>query len=317
MIALEHIEEAHRFIDPVFLETPQFRADGLSRALGMNLVVKVECVNPIRSFKGRGACYFAHRHAGEGRAPWVCASAGNFGQALAYAASKRGIPLVVFASNNANPFKLARMRELGAEVRLHGSDFDEAKQEARRYAEANELPFVEDGREPSITEGAGSLAVELLRYPEPFDTLLVPLGNGALINGVGVWVKAKAPSTRVIGAGTVRAPAMARSFRERRPVSLEEPVESIADGVAARVSVPEAVETMLRCVDDVLLVEESAIVEAMATVEHELGLKVEGAGAVGLAVATVHQERFRNQRVAVVITGSNLSTETKRSRHAG
>jgi threonine dehydratase len=199
------------------------------------------------------------------------------------------------------------MRALGAEVRLVGADFDEAKAAARRYAEENGLTFVEDGREPAITEGAGTIAIELLRDPRPFDAVLIPLGNGALINGVGAWMKAHSPGTEVTGVGAECAPAMERSFRARRPIALEEPVATIADGVATRVPVPEAVETMLRVVDDVLLVEEDAIVDAMQVIFRELGLVVEGAGAVTLAAAAVHRERFRGRRVAMIVGGGNAT----------
>ncbi len=136
-LSLAHIEEASSAIDPVFLKTPQFVAESLSAALGVRLVVKVETVNPVRSFKGRGAEYLVSKMARGpeiGTAEIMTASAGNFGQAMAYACRKRGVGLVVYASLNANPLKIERMRALGAEVVLHGKDFDEAKAEAKRVA---------------------------------------------------------------------------------------------------------------------------------------------------------------------------------------
>jgi threonine dehydratase len=123
---LGRIEEAARCIDPVFLGSPQYEAETLGDDLGLRLVCKVETANPIRSFKGRGTDYLLHRLGGEGER-LVCASAGNFGQGLAYAARKRGVPLTVFAAQSANPAKVERMRRLGAEVRLEGKDFEEAK----------------------------------------------------------------------------------------------------------------------------------------------------------------------------------------------
>jgi threonine dehydratase len=310
-ISLDGIEEALRTIDPVFLGTPQFRAEALSDALDCELVFKIETLNPIRSFKGRGASYFAARNRDSAPRPWITASAGNFGQGLAYAARKDGIPLVVFAAERANPFKVARMRRLGAEVRLVGSDFDEAKDAARRFAEETSLTFIEDGRDAAISEGAGTIAPELLRFGSAFDVVLVPLGNGALINGIGTWMKAHAPATQIVGTGTVRAPAMERSFRQRKPVALSEPVTTIADGVAPRIPVPEAVATMLRVVDDVLLVEEEAIADAMRTIFEELGLVVEGAGAVTFAAASVYRDRFPGKRVALIVGGGNASPEDR------
>jgi threonine dehydratase len=306
VISLARIEEAMSVIDPVFLASPQFPSGPLSAELGFEVVLKIECLNPIRSFKGRGASYFVHRHRDRPH-PWVCASAGNFGQGLAYAARAREIPLLVFSSTKANPFKVERMRSLGAEVRLVGNDFDAAKEESRRYAEENGLTFVEDGRDDAIAEGAGTIAIELSSEIETLDAVLVPVGNGALANGIGTWMKARSPATEVIGVGAARAPAMERSFRERRPIALEEPVSTLADGVATRVPVPEAVETMLRVVDDVVLVPEDGIVPAMRTLFRELGLVVEGAGALTLAAAGARRKRFRGKRVALVVGGGNAT----------
>src|SRR5437667_6602527 len=122
-ISLARIEAACHSIDPVFLRTPQFESQALSVALGMELVLKVETVNPIRCFKGRGADFFASQFSARS-SKLVCASAGNFGLALAYAARKRGFQLVVFAAESANTLKLEGIRQLGATVRLFGRDFD-------------------------------------------------------------------------------------------------------------------------------------------------------------------------------------------------
>ncbi len=135
---IENIREAVGAIDPVFLNTPQYHADSLSQLLGVRVVVKVETANPIRSFKGRGAEYLASKI--PKGTELLTASAGNFGQAMAYACRRRDFALTVYASVNANPFKLERMRMLGATVVLHGEDFDEAKIEAKRVALATGHP---------------------------------------------------------------------------------------------------------------------------------------------------------------------------------
>lgn len=304
-LSLERIEEARSVIDPAFLDTPQFRSDALSEALGADVWLKIECLNPLRSFKGRGACYFAHLHEKSAPRPWVCASAGNFGQGLAYAARSRGIPILVFAAETANPTKVARMRSFGAEVRLTGEDFDAAKDAARTYSAERDLTFVEDGRESAITEGAGTIGIEIVRSKAAFDSVLIPLGNGALLNGIGTWLKAHSPSIGVVGVGAARAPAMERSFRARRPVALDDRMATIADGVATRVAVPEAVATMLEVADDVLLAEEEGILSSMRVLFRELGLVVEGAGAVTLAAATACQDRFRGRKLLLLVGGAN------------
>jgi threonine dehydratase len=161
-LSLERMQEAAGVIDPVFLETPHIPAETLSARLGLILTLKVETLNPVRSFKGRGGSYYWHRRH-EDVAVAVCASAGNFGQAMAWGARRFGRRCIVYAATNANPRKLARMRELGAEVRLHGGDFDAAKSEGQRFAAASNFPFVEDGDALEITESYGTIAMELLR----------------------------------------------------------------------------------------------------------------------------------------------------------
>jgi threonine dehydratase len=302
-LSLERIEEAARLIDPVFLGSPQYEAEALGTELGLRLVCKVETANPIRSFKGRGTDYLLHR-LGEEEGRLVCASAGNFGQGLAYAARKRNVPLTVFAAQSASPAKVESMRQLGAEVRLEGEDFDEAKAAARALAGSEGWRFVEDGREVEIAEGAGTIALELCRWAEPFGALLVPLGNGALLSGVGTWMRTHAPSTAVIGVCAEGAPAMALSLHEG-VVRTTEKVETIADGIAVRVPVREALADLSGVVDDVLLVDDETMVQAMRLLFWKMGLVVEPAGAAGIAALIAHRERFAGSLVATPLCGAN------------
>ena len=302
----ETIEHAASVIDLVFLNTPQFELDALNEALGMRLVVKIETLNPIRSFKGRGTDYFVNRHADE--RTFVCASAGNFGQGMAYACRKRGLTLTVFAAENANPFKLERMRYLGADVKLAGHDFDAAKGAARAYAEQNGAVFVEDARDPETAVGAGTIGLELSQYGEPLDAVLVPLGNGALINGIGAWFKSASPNTKIIGVVAAGAPAMDLSWRSGEVVTTDD-ADTIADGIGVRIPVPEALGTMRHTVDDILQVEDTAILDAMRLAYKMLGLVLEPAGAVGLAAAHIYQGKFAGLHIATPLCGSNLTVE--------
>jgi len=309
-LSLENIEAASRAIDPVFLNSPQFESQPLGELLGMKLVLKVETVNPIRSFKGRGADFFVSQlPAGQPRL--VCASAGNFGQGMAYATRKRGLPLVVFAAENASPVKLDAMRRIGAEVRLHGEDLDEAKECARIFAEESGAYFVEDGREPSISEGAGTMAVELCRHSAAFDALLIPLGNGALLAGIGRWMKAHSPSTQIIGVCAAGAPSMALSFRQKKPLHTDS-VQTIADGVAVRVPIPEALNDLANLVDDVVLAEDDALIEAMRLIFQYHGLVVEPAGAAGVAAALTFKQRFQGMTIGTPLCGGNMTPEQAR-----
>lgn len=230
------IEEAAAVIDPVFLDTPLLRNETLDRELGCRLALKVETLTPIRSFKGRGASWLLHRLGGDARPGLVCASAGNFGQGIAYAARTRGIPATVFAAVNASPVKIAAMRGFGAEIRLEGADIDATKAAARRFAAAAGLVFVEDGADPAIAEAAGTIARELDRADALGDTILVPLGNGSLVNGIGAWLKALRLVVRVVAVAAAGAPAIERSWRAGRAIVTRD-VGTIADGVAVRIPV--------------------------------------------------------------------------------
>jgi threonine dehydratase len=301
-LSLEHIQRASKSIDPIFRNSPQFESEPLSSAIGCNLVLKIETLNPIRSFKGRGADYFVSTV--EPDAKLVCASAGNFGQAMAYACRKRGMPLTVFASVNANPLKLERMRALGANLILEGEDFDGAKLAAKRYAKEIGAQMIEDGLEPRISEGAGTIGLELAGYAQPLDVVLLPLGNGALATGVGRAIKAQSPQTRVIAVSASGAPAMEQSWRTQELVTLDS-IQTFADGIGVRVPVPEAVAEMSHTIDEVILIEDTATLNAMKLLHQHLGLIVEPSGAIGVAAAAL--ERFRGARVATVICGGNLT----------
>jgi len=301
-LSLANIEDADRVIPREFLRTPQYVDPALSRALGRDLVVKVETLNPLRSFKGRGAEYFV-RGLDSGRHV-VCASAGNFGQAIAYAARRRDIPVTVFSAQNANPVKVARMREFGAEVVLDGEDFDVAKSRAIEHAAGrSDRIFVEDGRDAAISEGAGTIGVELA--PLGLDVLLVPVGNGGLINGVGRWLKAHSPSTRIVGVCAAGAPAMERSWRAGR-VIVSDGIATIADGIAGRVPVPAALEWMRDTVDDMVAVDDDQILAALRLVRDTVGLLLEPSAVVGVAAAIEHDY---DGRLATIVTGSNYAPD--------
>lgn len=303
-LTADAIAQAHRLIDPIFLHTPQFELEALNEQLHARLLLKVETLNPIRSFKGRGTDYFVQQSAATSTI--VCASAGNFGQGMAYACRQRGIPLTVFAAELANPLKLERMRKLGASVKLAGADFDAAKAAAQRYAAESGQYYVEDGRETAITVGAGTIGLELGQYAEAIATLLIPVGNGALINGIATWFKTHSPATQVIGVVAAGAPAMDWSWRQGRVITTAS-VETIADGIAVRVPVPAAVTTMQALVDDVMQVPDSLIFKAMRLLHQSAGLVVEPAGAVGLAALLANPSRFSHQLIATPLCGSNLT----------
>jgi threonine dehydratase len=305
-LAVERIEAASRSIDPVFLNSPQFLSEPLSDQSRARVVLKVETVNPIRSFKGRGADLFVSTV--KKSAQLVTASAGNFGQAIAYAARKRGVKALIFAAERANPYKIERMRALGADVRLAGNDFDAAKAAAHAYAEEHGGMFVEDGREAAISEGQGTIAVELGRWPEKIDYVVCPLGNGALLAGIGTVIKARSNGTRVIGVCATGAPAMERSWKNKK-IETTASVDTVADGIGVRVPIPEALEDLASLLDDIVLVEDRAMIEAVRFAFRHHGLVTEPAGVAGIAAILSEGERFRGATVATPICGGNIDPQ--------
>src|SRR6478672_5048277 len=244
--------DAHAIIPPVFRDSPQYLHEGLSAVAGRPVIVKVETVNPIGAFKGRGTwtglrALLDRRAVGEGR-PVVVASTGNFGQGVAYAARAHAVPAIVYADTRANPLKLDRIRRFGATVVLAGQDFDSAREAGQARARDEGLTFMLDGDEPAIATGNGTLAVELTDAVErgelpPLENAYIPVGNGSLIIGVGGWLRAAAPGCRVVGINSDAAPSMTRSWLEGRVIETSS-AATAAEGIATRVPVPRALQLM-------------------------------------------------------------------------
>jgi threonine dehydratase len=296
-LSLSRIEAAVGEIDPVFLDTPQFASDRLSNQLGREVLVKVETINPIGSFKGRGTSVLARKL--DAASTWVCETAGNFGQGLAYAARKRGATVDIFVPPNAPAAKIARMRALGARVEVD----DRPVLAAREHAAASERRLlVVDGLDPATAEGAGTIGVELAEAG-PIDTAVIQLGDGALISGVARWLKSRAPATKVIGVCASGAPAMARSFAARRPIS-DAGTGTIAGAIAITAPVPESLARIIELVDEVVLVDDDDIRAAITLIAESMGVLVEPAGAAGVAAVSRYPERLAGGRVAVLLTGA-------------
>jgi threonine dehydratase len=296
-LSLERIEEAIGTIDAVFLHSPQFVAEGLSEELGREVLVKVETLNPIGSFKGRGTSLLARKL--DPAFTWVCATAGNFGQGLAYAARARGAQVHVFAAEGAPLAKVERMRALGASVEVS----DSSETAARDYAAAARgRLLVVDGLDPAIAEGAATIGVELAEAGA-LDTVVVQIGDGALVSGIARWLKSRQPGIRVVGVCASGAPAMAESIAKGRPVSVRG-AGTIATALEITDPVPESFARVSALVDDVVLVDDDDLLGAMHVVGRHLGLLVEPAGAAGIAALTRHRAAIPGQCVALILTGA-------------
>ena len=293
----EQIEAALAHIDPVFRRTPQFSDVRLAGALRRDAVVKVETLNPIGSFKARGASVLV-RELDPSRA-WVCATAGNFGQALAYLARELGAAVDVFVGPRVPELKIARMRAFGARVAVR----EQPEAAAREHAAAGDTRLlVVDAQDPAMAAGAGTIGVELAAAG-PFGAVLVQVGDGALISGIACWLKSVAPETRIVGVCASGAPAMARSFAAGHAVPFEGD-GTIATAIAITEPIPESVARVKALVDQIVLVDDDDLRRAVALIADCLGLLVEPAGAAGVAALLRHGDELPDGRVAAILTGA-------------
>ena len=270
------------------------------------LLLKREDVHELGAFKWRGALPVLTSYRDRGETSVVTASTGNHGAATAWAAKRLGLRALVYAPEAATRTKLAMVEELDAEIRLVGTDLDEAKDEARRHANAHRLPFFEDGAESAQYEGYGAIADEILdQHDTPPAAVVVPVGNGALLGGIGLRVCARSPDTLRVGVAAKEAPVMAESWRAGRPVESERSA-TFADGLAVRVAIPLAVDVLGEVASRMLVVSEREIARAVGAFAGA-GLRVEGAA--GAALAALPQLEDVDGPVVLVVTGRNIDDE--------
>ena len=304
-LRLDRVRAAVGEIDPAFRDTPTLPCAPLGRALGCSVTLKVETLNPVRSFKGRGTETVAAVARNKGASRLVCASAGNLGQALAYSGRRRGLAVTVVAARTANQLKLRQIAASGADLRLDGEDIEDARLLARELSEAGGAYLVEDSLDVATCEGAATIGLELVRDDPQVEVVLVAVGGGALASGVGYVVRSLAGRAEVIGVQPVGAPAMARSWRQRTVVETDR-IETIADGVAGRCPIPEVLGDLLVVLDDMVVVREDSIQVGMRMLYEHAGLVVEPSAALGVAAILEEPERFAGRRVTTILCGSNV-----------
>jgi threonine dehydratase len=275
-------------------------------AAGRHVFLKREDEHELGAFKWRGALPVLEGYKAGGADAVVTASTGNHGAATAWAANRLGLEAVVFVPAQASETKLARIAELGAEIHRAGADMDEAKELGLAEAERRGVPFFEDGAEPAQYDGYGAIGDEILdQLDEPPAAVLVPVGNGALLGGVGRAVLAGSPETLRVGVVAAAAPVMADSFEAGRPVPGDS-ADTFADGMAVRVAIPYAVDVLNEVATHMLRVSERELAHAVATFA-DSGIRVEGAGAAGLAA--LPQLPDLDGPVVLVVTGRNIDEE--------
>jgi threonine dehydratase len=304
MLQLHDIQAAADRLQGQVLETPFVESRTLSQLLGCTVFLKFENLQYTASFKERGACNKLVQLCEAERARGVVAmSAGNHAQGVAYHAQRLGIRAVIVMPRFTPGVKIERTRGFGAEVVLHGDSLDEAQLHARALAQEQRLVFVHPYDDEAIIAGQGTVALEMLQVQPDLDTLVVAIGGGGLMAGMATVARALKPSIDIVGVQTERFPAM---FNAIRGTLLPQGISTIAEGIA--VGTPgELTQAIIReRVDELLLVDEGDIEEAIVMLLEIEKTLVEGAGAAGLAALIRHPARFAGRRVGLVLCGGNI-----------
>jgi len=272
-------------------------------AAGRQVFLKREDVHELGAFKWRGALPSLEQYREAGAKTVVTASTGNHGAATAWAAKRLGLSAVVYAPANAPRAKVELVERLGAEIRLTGTDLDDAKDEARAFASGRGLPLFEDGAERAQYEGYRGIACEILeQLAEPPAAVVVPVGNGALLGGIGLELRDRAGENLRVGVQSEEAPVMVESWRAGRVVESDR-AQTFADGLAVRVAIPLAVDVLGDVASRMLLVSERAIARAVGAYA-AAGIRVEGAAAA--ALAALPQLADVEGPIVLIVTGRNI-----------
>jgi len=316
MINLARLEAAAAVVHAAMPPTPQYAWPLLCKRAGAEVWVKHENHTPTGAFKVRGGLVLLDRLRREDpRCPGiVSATRGNHGQSLACAARRFGLRTVIVVPHGNSREKNAAMRAWGAELVEHGIDFDEAREHAGELAAREGLVPIGPFRE-ELVAGVGTYALELFRAVDAIDTVYVPIGCGSGICGLISARDALGLSTRIVGVVAQGAPAYALSFAGRRPIATET-ANTMADGVAVRVPVPEALDVILRGADRIVEVSDAQIRDAMRAYYHDTHNVAEGAGAAPLA-ALLKEGAKPGRRHAVILSGGNVDTDVFRDVLAG
>ena len=304
MIEYQDIQAAEQRLQGHLLRTPCVASQTLSDITGAQVFLKFENLQFTASFKERGACNKLAQLTPEQSARGVIAmSAGNHAQGVAYHAQRLGLHAVIVMPRFTPGVKVERTRGFGAEVILHGDTLEESRSHAYALAEQRQLTFVHPYDDDAIIAGQGTVALEMLEDVPDLDTLIVAIGGGGLISGMATVAKALKPSMEVVGVQTVRFPAM---FNAIQGTQHAQGTSTIAEGIAVGTPGRIPMDVIRARVDDLLLVDEGDIEQALVMLLEVEKTLVEGAGAVGLAALLKYPERFKGKRVGLVLCGGNI-----------
>jgi len=315
--AISDILAAKKTIRGIADATPFVPSPFMSQRAGQAFLMKLENMQPIGAFKLRGA-FNAVMSLPDDVAGVTCCSTGNHGRGVAFAAAKRGIPAVICMSNLVPQAKVDGIKALGADVRICGKSQDDALAESLRMVATEGLVEISPFDDPKVIAGQGTIGLEMLETQPDLATILVPLSGGGLAAGVAVAAKSVNPNIRVIGVSMDRGAAMHASLSVGHPIEVEE-VPSLADSLGGGIGLQNKLSFPL-CrdhLDDVILVTEEEIRDAMQVLFYEDRIVAEGASVVGLAAVLSSKLVKVNGPIGTIITGRNLDMSTFHAIMAG
>lgn len=307
-ITLADVLEAQQTIRPWLSPTPLFRYAGLDNLSGAELYIKHENYQPVGAFKVRGGVNFVAHLAGDLQGHGiVTASTGNHGQSIAWAARLFGVPATIVAPEGANPIKVDAMRSLGARVVLAGSDFEASKRTAKALVEEEGARFVSSGDEPLLIAGVATHTLEILSERPDIEVILVPLGGGSGAAGAALTAKSINPAIRVVAVQAEGAPAAYETWRAREPRTAA--IHTFAAGLATGEPYMVPQQILWQHLDDFVLVSDDEMRRAMRLYLEKAKTLAEPAGAATLAAALRYPDLVRSKRVALILSGGNLSLD--------
>ena len=304
MITLDDIEAAAKVIAGHVVNTPCMHSRTLSEITGAEVYLKFENHQFTASFKERGALNkLASLTAAEKKSGVIAASAGNHAQGVAHHASRLNIPSVIVMPIYTPNVKIELTKSHGADVILFGENFDEAKAHAFSLADKRGLVFVHPYDDEKVIAGQGTIALEMLTQQPTLDTLAIAIGGGGLISGIATAARAIKPNIDIVGVETTRYPSMYAALRGETPIF---GASTIAEGIAVKEPGVLTRAIVEKLVNDIVLIDEGDIEEAIVMLLEIEKTVVEGAGAVSLAALMRHRERFAGKRVGLVLCGGNI-----------
>ena len=306
MLTLADIQQARERIREAVYLSPCPHSVTLSALTGNDIFLKLENLQMTGSFKERGALNRILTLTGdERRRGVIAASAGNHAQAVAYHATRHGIRSQIVMPLGTPLVKVTATRNYGAEVILHGANFDEAMAEARRRCDAEGLYFLHAFDDDAVIAGQGTIGLELLEQVPDLEAVVCPIGGGGLIGGIACAVKSLRPAVRIVGVEAQRVPSMKAAMEHHEPVTVP-PGVTIADGIAVRRAGVKTLPLVAEYVDSIVTVDEEEIAAAILVLLEREKTLAEGAGAAALAALLQRRTGLVGRRTAVLVCGGNI-----------